>query len=124
MKACTAPFIGRLGGWYDHEPPVILSKPQDDYQYSFRVPSCRLRLYPTGLHYQQPARFRQYSPLHRVQRQHPAGLLNFADARATSDLTAFFDLTKAPRPQLKVSAPKAANFFLHDRRKATDPDDQ
>ena len=48
MKACTAPFIGRLGGWYDHEPPVILSKPQDDYQYSFRVPSCRLACTPPG----------------------------------------------------------------------------
>ncbi|MBV9613625.1 MAG: hypothetical protein JO091_14215, partial [Acidobacteriaceae bacterium] len=26
------------GGWYDHEPPTILSYPQGGYQYGFRVP--------------------------------------------------------------------------------------
>jgi hypothetical protein len=26
------------GGFYDHEPPPILSQPQGDYQYGFRVP--------------------------------------------------------------------------------------
>ena len=52
------------------------------------------------------------------------GSLNFADARATTDLTGFFDLTKAPRPFQKIGARKPAEFFLHDKRKATDPDDQ
>ena len=50
--------------------------------------------------------------------------LNFADARAKNDLTAFFRLDQQPRPFVTISAPKDANFFLHDKRKATDPDDQ
>ena len=52
------------------------------------------------------------------------GALNFADARATHDLTTFFDLTKAARRSRAISAPKGADFFLHDPRKATGPDDQ
>jgi len=38
MRACTAPFSDDCGGWYDHEPPIIQSRPQDDYQCGFRVP--------------------------------------------------------------------------------------
>jgi phospholipase C len=51
------------------------------------------------------------------------GALNFADARATNDLTGFFDLTRTPRKYQNIDAPKSATFFLHDKRKATDPDD-
>jgi len=38
MRACQLLSSDDWGGWHDHEPHVILSKPQDDYQYSFRVP--------------------------------------------------------------------------------------
>ena len=51
------------------------------------------------------------------------GALNFADSRATNDLTAFYDFSHTPRAYENVSAPKSASFFLHDKRKATDPDD-
>ena len=51
------------------------------------------------------------------------GGLKFADARATSDLVSFFDLTRKPRTFQTISAPKTAAFFLNDTRPATDPDD-
>ena len=51
------------------------------------------------------------------------GALNFADNRATNELAGFYDLSRTPRPFQTISAPKSAQFFLHDKRKATDPDD-
>jgi hypothetical protein len=51
------------------------------------------------------------------------GALSFADSRAVNDLTGFYDLSRPPRPFQTISAPKSATFFLHDKRKATDPDD-
>jgi hypothetical protein len=51
------------------------------------------------------------------------GALNFADSRADDNLTGFYNLGMAPRAYQMISAPKNAAFFLHDKRKATDPDD-
>jgi hypothetical protein len=51
-------------------------------------------------------------------------LPNFADARATNDLTGFFNLGQAPRSFKNVNAPKSGRFFINDKRPATDPDDQ
>jgi phospholipase C len=53
----------------------------------------------------------------------PVGGLNFADARATTDLSGFFELSQMPRTFQTIAAPKDASFFIHDKRKATDPDD-
>ncbi|HYK16435.1 MAG TPA: hypothetical protein VEV37_00380 [Bryobacteraceae bacterium] len=38
-------------------------------------------------------------------------------------MTGFFNLTAAPRQFKAIRARKTAEFFLHDLRKATDPDD-
>lgn len=51
------------------------------------------------------------------------GALNFADARASDDLTAFFSFSQTPRPFKAIPAPKDRTFFLNDPRPATDPDD-
>jgi phospholipase C len=113
------------GGWYDHESPTILAQPEGDYQYGFRVPLVVVSAYtPQG--YINNARHDFGSILRFVEFNFgiPPGSLNFADARAKTDLTGFFDLTKAPRAFETIPAPKDANFFLHDKRKATDPDDQ
>jgi phospholipase C len=104
---------------------VILAKPQGDYQYGSRVPLLVVSAYtPAG--YINNVRHDFGSILRFIEFNFgiPQGALNFAVARATTDLTAFFDLTEAPRPHLKVSAPRTATFLLHDMRKATDPDDQ
>ncbi len=112
------------GGWYDHEPPSILAGAQGDYQYGFRVPLIFVSAYtPKG--YINNVRHDFGSVLRFVEHNFgiPQGALNFADARAKNDLAGFYDLTKAPRAYQRVAAPKTAEFFLKDKRKATDPDD-
>ena len=113
------------GGWYDHEPPTILAQPEGDYQYGFRVPLIAISAYtPRG--YINNVRHDFGSILRFIEFNFslPVGGLNFADARASSDLTGFFDLAEKPRPFHVIAAPKDGNFFLHDMRKPTDPDDQ
>ena len=123
----TAIFItwDDWGGWYDHEPPTILPKPGGDYQYGFRVPLIAVSAY-TPFGYIDNQRHDFGSILRFIQHNFgiTEGALNFADARATTDLTPFFQLAQPPRKYRTINAPKSANFFLHDRRKATDPDDQ
>jgi len=53
----------------------------------------------------------------------PLGELNFADARASTDLSEFFNSFFIPRRFQTISAPLDASFFLNDTRVATDPDD-
>jgi phospholipase C len=122
----TAIFItwDDWGGWYDHEPPEILAQPQGDYQYGFRVPLVVVSAY-TPKAYVNNRRHDFGSILRFIEHNFGVveGKLNFADARAQNDLTGFFDLTRSPRAYQTVSAPKDAAFFLHDKRKATDPDD-
>ncbi len=113
------------GGWYDHEPPTILKQPQGDYQYGFRVPLVVVSAYtPQG--YINNHRHDFGSVLRFIE--HNFGLdeggLHFADARARNDLAGFFRLNREPRAFQNISAPRDANFFLNDKRAATDPDDQ
>jgi phospholipase C len=123
----TAIFItwDDWGGWYDHESPIILAQPQGDYQYGFRVPLVVVSAYtPAG--YINNDRHDFGSILRFVEFNFgiTEGALNFADSRAKNDLRGFFDLARTPRAYQTIQAPKSANFFLHDKRKATDPDDQ
>ena len=123
----TAIFItwDDWGGWYDHEPPTFLAGPGGDYQYGFRVPLIVVSAYtPNGLI--NNVRHDFGSILRFVEQNFAIqqGALNFADKRSQSDLTGFFDLTKAPRPFTSISSKKNAAFFLKDKRKQTDPDDQ
>jgi phospholipase C len=123
----TAIFItwDDWGGWYDHEAPTILARPEGDYQYGFRVPLVVVSAY-TAAGYINNERHDFGSILRFVEHNFgiPEGALNFADARAKNDLSGFFDLNREPRSFQNVSASKSANFFLNDKRKATDPDDQ
>jgi phospholipase C len=123
----TAIFIvwDDWGGWYDHEPPTILAQPGGDYQYGFRVPLLVVSAYtPPG--YIDNGRHDFGSILRFIEHNFgiTEGALNFADARSHDDLTSFFQLNQRPRTFQTIIAPKNASFFLHDRRPATDPDDQ
>jgi phospholipase C len=112
------------GGWYDHVRNAFLAQPEGDYQYGFRVPLVFVSAYtPAG--YINNDRHDFGSILRFVEHNYgiTEGALNFADSRATNDLTGFYDLSKAPRAFTTINAPKSAAFFLHDKRKATDPDD-
>jgi phospholipase C len=123
----TAIFItwDDWGGWYDHEPPTILSQPQEDYQYGFRVPLIVVSAYtPSGYVNNDRHDFGSILRFVELNFSFAEGALSFADARAKSDLTALFDLTKHAREFQWIGAPKDANFFIHDRRAATDSDDQ
>ncbi len=112
------------GGWYDHELPTILPYPLSAYQYGFRVPLLFVSAYtPRG--YISNNRHDFGSILRFVEQNFgiEEGALNFADARAGTDLSQFYDFDFQPRPFRPIAAPREANFFLTDKRVATDPDD-
>jgi phospholipase C len=114
------------GGWYDHEPPTLLSLPQQgqgDYQYGFRVPLVVVSAY-TAQGYVDNNRYDFGSILRFVEQNFgiPEGALNFADQRATTDLTSFFNLKQAPRRFNQIKAPLSEEFFLHDKRPMEPPD--
>jgi phospholipase C len=113
------------GGWYDHEPPTILPGNQGDYQYGFRVPMIVVSAY-TPPHYISNLRHDFGSILRGIEAlfELPGGegALGFADARATSDLQNFFDLSQPPRKFQTIDAPLNADFFLHDERPPEPPD--
>ena len=114
------------GGFYDHEAPTLLSVPtegQGDNQYGFRVPLVVVSAYtPAGFVSNNRSDF---GSLLRFTEQNfgiPEGALNFADARATTDLTEFFNLNSAPRTFTPIQAPLKKEFFLHDKRPLEAPD--
>ena len=115
------------GGWYDHEPPTLLSVPsqgQGDNQYGFRVPLLVVSAYtPPG--YVDNDRYDFGSILRFVEQNFgiSEGALNFADARATTNLTGFFKHQRTPRVFQHIAAPLNADFFLNDKRPMTPPDD-
>ena len=113
------------GGWYDHEPPTILPFPEGGYQYGFRVPLIFVSAY-TAMPYINNAHHDFGSILRLIQHNFgiAEGVLTFSDARATTDLTGFYDLARPPRDYKDIVAPKNAAFFLNDKRIAKDPDDE
>jgi phospholipase C len=102
------------GGWFDHEPPLILPvNPQGinqgDYQYGFRVPLLVVSAY-TQAGYVNNSAHDFGSILKMIEGIFNLGSLGFADARATTDLRLFFPLTTA-RPFTPIPAVKDASFF-------------
>lgn len=124
----TAIFItwDDWGGWFDHEPPTLLSVPQQgqgDYQYGFRVPLVVISAY-TPLGYVNNNRQDFGSILRFVEHNFgiPEGALNFADKRAAHDLTGFFHLAGLPRSFQLIPAPLDAQYFLNDNAPIVPPD--
>jgi phospholipase C len=112
------------GGWYDHEPPTILPEPEGNLQYGFRVPLLFVSAYTppgyidNGRHdFGSVARFVEYNfgvaP----------GILGFADARASDELSGFYNLMNAPNPFVMIPAKFIAQHFINDTRPVQDPDD-
>jgi phospholipase C len=113
-----------FGGFYDHVPPPILPMPQGDFQLGPRVPLIFISAYtpPNYVDNNQ----NDFGSILRFLEQNwgiQEGALNFADARATTDLTTFFNLNLRPRPFVPIPAPMDANYFLNDKTPPTDPDD-
>ena len=121
----TAIFIlwDDWGGWYDHRPPTFLPAPQSGYEMGFRVPLIVVSAY-TPVQTVDNSQH-DFGSLIRFIEQNfniPEGALTFADARASSNLTTFFDLTQPARTFGAVPAAFKAAFFLNDKRKMTNPD--
>jgi phospholipase C len=112
------------GGWYDHEPPTFLAGAQGDYQYGFRVPFMAVSAY-TPAAYVDNTRMDFGTILRFIEKNYgiAEGALGFADARSTTDLTEFFNLSQVPRVFQTVPAPLDANYFINDKTPPTDPDD-
>ena len=112
------------GGWYDHVPPTFLDQPYGDYQYGFRVPLLVVSGYtPTGFVDNTQSDFG--SILRFVEKNFgiAEGSLGFADARSTSNLTEFFNLTQPAKVFTTIPAALDANYFINDKTPPTDPDD-
>jgi phospholipase C len=112
------------GGWYDHEPPTILSTVQGDYERGFRVPLIFISAY-TRQGYIDNTRIDFGSILRFIEHNFGLvpGTLDFADDRTEYGLGPFYSLTKNPRSFTSVQAPLSAQFFLNDKRPPTPPDD-
>ncbi len=111
------------GGWYDHEPPTILSGAEGDFQFGFRVPFIVVSAY-TAAAYIDNNRMDFGTILRFLEHNYgiAEGSLNFADARATGDLTEFFNLSQVPRVFTTIPAKLDANHFITDKTPLTEPD--
>jgi phospholipase C len=104
------------GGWYDHVKP-----PQyNSYELGFRVPLIVISPY-TSQGYVSHKQHEFGSILKFVEETFGLGSLGTTDVRS-DDLSDFFDFTKAPRPFVPISAPRDANYFLHQPVSTEAPD--
>jgi phospholipase C len=112
------------GGWYDHEPPTFLAGAQGDYQYGFRVPLLVISAYTTA-GYVDNTRMDFGTILRFLEHNFgfAEGALNFADARADTDLSEFFNLEQAPRVFATIPSALDGDYFINDKTPPTDPDD-
>jgi phospholipase C len=121
----TAIFItwDDWGGWYDHEPPPMLAFPEGAYQLGFRVPMIVVSAYTPQL--VNNSRLDFGSIVRYIEQNFgiAEGALTFADRRAFTDFTSFFELKHNPRPFQTIPAIKDAKYFLEDKTVPTSPDD-
>lgn len=105
------------GGFYDHVRPTILPGVEGDYQYGFRVPMIFISAY-TSAGFIGQKRLDFGSVLRFIEHNFgiSEGVLQFADERASTNLTDFYRLSLAPRTFKTISAPIPAAFFLKDTR--------
>jgi phospholipase C len=111
------------GGWYDHVAPPILPGVQGDFQYGFRVPLLVISSY-TPAAYVDNSNHDYGSILRFIEGVFNIGegSLGFADARASDDLSAFFQFKAKRRSFQAIPSPLDAEFFIHDKRPLEPPD--
>ena len=112
------------GGWYDHVPPPILPFPEGGYQMGFRVPLLFVSAY-TPVGYIDNLNYDFGSVLRFIENNFDLGegMLGFADSRASTDFSTFYNLSRFPRPFVPIPTVKTGIDFLNDKTPATDPDD-
>jgi phospholipase C len=111
------------GGWYDHVPPKILAYPQGGYQYGFRVPFIFVSAYtPPGFISSYHQDFGTIARFIETNFGIQEGSLGFADARADTNLSKFYDLGRKPRTFDTIPAPLDARYFINDTSPLLPPD--
>ena len=113
------------GGWYDHVPPKVVNDGSSwgsGYVYGFRVPMIVVSPYAKPKNISTtPHDFG--SILNLMEQTFAVPSLGLADAHANDDLSDCFNLGQAPLTFQTINAPLKADFFLHDKRTPTGPDD-
>jgi len=111
------------GGWYDHVAPPI-DRRYSYYENGFRVPLLVVSAYtPAG--YISNTTHTFGSVLKFVETAFGLPVIppgTYADSRS-DDLSDFFDFSRPPRPFEPIATAVGADYFLHDPRPVTDPDD-
>ena len=116
------------GGWYDHvPPPKVVSDGTSwgsGYVYGFRVPLIVVSpLAKPAYISHTPHDFGSVLKFIEENFDVPALGAGFADTNALDDLSDCFDFTQTPIAFKTINAPIKADFFIHDKRPATGPDD-
>ena len=103
------------GGWYDHVPPTIINS----YEYGFRVPLIVVSPFARQ-GYVSHVTHDFGSILHFIEEVYRLPSLGYADALA-DDLSDCFDFHRHNAFH-KIPAPHDAKYFLNDKSKPEDPD--
>jgi phospholipase C len=125
--ANTAIFItwDDWGGWYDHVPPpqVLVDCAQwgCGYVYGFRVPLIVVSPYAKA-GYISKTQHDFGSILKFIETTFSLPSLGYADS-AADDLSDCFDLNQTPLQFHTIAAPLNAQYFLNNKERPTDPDD-
>jgi phospholipase C len=112
------------GGWYDHVAPPVINDGESwgsGYVYGFRVPLLAISPYARAGHISHVTHDFG-SILNFIEKTFDLSSLGYADAYA-DDLSDCFDFRQTPIAFQTINAPVQAEFFLHDNRPPTDPDD-
>jgi phospholipase C len=112
------------GGWYDHVAPPVVTDGKSwgsGYTYGFRVPLLVISPYAKAA-YISKVTHDFGSILNFIEKTFGLSSLGYADAHA-DDLSDCFNFDQTPITFQTINAPVGADFFLHDTRPPTDPDD-
>jgi len=112
-----------FGGFYDHEPPPIT----DSYELGFRVPLLFISAY-TQAQYIDNTKYHDFGSILRFIENNFSlpggeGALGFADKRAKTDLSTFYNLSNPARKFVGVAAPRTAEDFINDKTPSGPVDD-
>jgi phospholipase C len=112
------------GGWFDHVAPPVVSDGKSwgsGYVYGFRVPLLVISPYAKA-GYISHVQHDFGSLLNFTEKTFGLPSLGYADAYA-DDLSDCFDFDQTPIAFQTINTTVGADFFLHDKRPLTDPDD-
>jgi phospholipase C len=113
------------GGWYDHVPPPKIINDGTSwgsgYVYGFRVPLIVVS--PLA----KPAYISHDvhdfgSVLNFIEQNFDVPQLGFADSNTSDNLADCFNFSQTPNAFTNISAKYKADYFIHDKRPATPPD--